>query len=92
MASVSRRPRRTAPSPSAPADPALRASFTDTARYRHHALYRSLSDHVSVCDYCAGAFHVEDDVEAAPVSLDGGFEGHPSVRDLVADGYEVITY
>ncbi len=58
----------------------------------NNALYRSLTDHISVCDYCAGAFHVEDDVEAAPVSLDDGFEGHPSVRDLVEDGYEVITY
>lgn len=58
----------------------------------NNALYRSLTDHISVCDYCANAFGVDEDVEAAPVSIEDGFEGHPSVRELVADGYEVITY
>lgn len=58
----------------------------------NNALYRSLTDHVSVCDYCAGAFDVDDAVEDAPVETEAEFEGHNSVRDLVTDGYEVITY
>lgn len=58
----------------------------------NNALYRSLTDHISVCDYCAGAFEVDDAVDDAPVETDAEFEGHNSVRDLVVDGYEVITY
>lgn len=57
-----------------------------------HDLYRSLRDHATVCEYCTGAFGVEDGVSNASVSVAGENEGHPSVRDLVADGYEVITY
>lgn len=55
-------------------------------------LYRSLSEHVEVCDYCAGAFEVEDAVAASDADRALEFEGHPSVRSLVADGYEVVTY
>ena len=55
-------------------------------------LYRSLTDHVQVCEYCSGAFDVEDAVAESDVDAVGEFEGHPSVRSLVADGYEVITY
>lgn len=58
----------------------------------NNAIYRSLTDHISVCSYCAGAFEVEDAVDESSVEFEDGFEGHPSVRDLVADGYEVITY
>jgi hypothetical protein len=58
----------------------------------YHALYDAVSQHVGVCDYCAGAYGVDDspDVEALPALDD--YEGHPSVRTLVAEGYEVITY
>ncbi|RBI62203.1 hypothetical protein DMJ13_09990 [halophilic archaeon] len=55
-------------------------------------LYEALEDHVSVCDYCAGAFDVEDAVEESDATAVDEYEGHPSVRDLVADGYEVVTY
>jgi hypothetical protein len=55
-------------------------------------LYESLEDHVSVCEYCSGAFGVEGSVEASDATSVGEFEGHPSVRDLVTDGYEVVTY
>lgn len=55
-------------------------------------LYRSLVDRVQVCDYCAGAFDVEDAVAESDAESVAEFEGHPSIRSLVADGYEVITY
>ena len=57
-----------------------------------HALYESLTDVVRVCDYCADAFHVGDAVDESDVDRVAQFEGHPSVRELVADGYEVVTY
>lgn len=57
-----------------------------------HPLYESLKDSVRVCDYCADAFHVDGAVDDSDVERVAEFEGHPSVRSLVADGYEVITY
>jgi len=58
----------------------------------YHELYRSVRDDTSVCDYCAGAFGVDDVVnDAGLVTLDD-HDGHPSIRSLVADGCEVITF
>jgi len=45
-----------------------------------------------VCDYCASAYCVDEAVAAAGLERVDEFEGHPSIRDLVADGYEVITF
>lgn len=57
-----------------------------------HALYESVKDVASACEYCAGAFHVEGGVESSAADVVAEFDGHPSVRDLVADGYEVVTF
>jgi len=58
----------------------------------YHELYQAISDEAIVCDYCAGAFGVEDAVDESGLTLVNEYEGHPSVRDFVADGYEVITF
>lgn len=47
---------------------------------------------VQVCDFCADAFHVGDEVDESDADRVAEFQGHPSIRDLVADGYEVITF
>ncbi|MBI3074336.1 MAG: DsrE family protein [Deltaproteobacteria bacterium] len=45
-----------------------------------------------ICDFCAGAFKVRDDLKQAPgVKLDGEVEGHPSLTKWVAQGYQVIV-
>ncbi|WP_394739893.1 hypothetical protein [Natronococcus roseus] len=58
----------------------------------YHALYAQVAEHAQVCDYCAGAYDVEDEVEASEAEPAGEYEGHPSIRSLVSDGYEIITY
>lgn len=58
----------------------------------YHDLYTAISDEAIVCDFCAGAFGVEDAVEESGLTLVDEYEGHPSVREFVADGYEVITF
>lgn len=55
-------------------------------------LYETIEDDVVVCEYCAGAFEVEDEVEAAGVPTANEHNGHPSIRGLVDEGYEVITF
>lgn len=57
-----------------------------------NALFESLSEIVAVCDYCADAFHVGDEVDESDVERVAEFNRHPSLRQLVADGYEVITF
>ncbi len=56
-----------------------------------HRLYSGVQDRVGVCRFCAGAFHVTDAVKAAGIPLLGEYDGHPSVRKLVTQGYEIIT-
>ena len=58
----------------------------------YHELYQAVQDDASVCDFCSGAFGVEEAVnDAEPVVLDEN-DGHPSIRSLVGDEYEVITF
>lgn len=61
--------------------------------HKAHGLYAAVGDRIAgVCAYCAGAFGVKDAVVAQGVQLAGEYEGHPSVRRLVHDGYQVITF
>ena len=58
----------------------------------YHGLYQAVRDDAAVCDYCSGAFGVEDAVaDAGLVTLDEN-DGHPSIRALVDDDYEIITF
>jgi hypothetical protein len=57
-----------------------------------HELYRTVRDDTSVCDFCAGSFGVGDAVDDAGVVRLDDHDGHPSIRSLVDDGYEVITF
>ncbi|OVE86203.1 DsrE family protein [Natronolimnobius baerhuensis] len=58
----------------------------------YHDLYDGLTDLMSACHYCANAYDVADEIEASAADQLDEYEGHPSIRSLVADGYEVITY
>ncbi len=58
----------------------------------YHDLYADVREYARVCDYCASAYGVDEPVEAAGVDRVDEFEGHPSIRTLVAEGYEVITF
>ncbi|ELZ18453.1 hypothetical protein C477_10308 [Haloterrigena salina JCM 13891] len=58
----------------------------------YHDLYESVQDEAAVCDYCAGAFGVDDAVEDQGLVRIDENEGHPSVRSMVDDDYEIITF
>jgi hypothetical protein len=53
-----------------------------------HGLYSKLSGNSKACSFCASAF----DAELGEVEESGGNDGHPSFRELVEEGYEVITF
>ena len=44
------------------------------------------------CLYCARAYGVVDDVERAGIPLLDEYRAHPSIRALLADGFQVVTF
>ena len=58
----------------------------------YHALYRSIRDEMVVCDYCANAFGVDDAVDDTDIVTVDENNGHPSIRSLVADDFDIITF
>lgn len=44
------------------------------------------------CGYCARAFHADHELTGTDVHLLEEFEGHPSIRGLVNQGYTVLTF
>jgi len=61
--------------------------------HRLASLYDSIADKVTgVCSFCANAFHVKDEVKASGAKLLGEYEGHPSLRRLISEGYQVVTF
>ena len=57
-----------------------------------HVLYTALKGETAVCDFCAGAFGVEEAVVDSDVTRLDDHNGHPSIRSLVDNNYEIITY
>lgn len=56
-------------------------------------LYESVKEDVlGACSFCAKAFGVKNQVEKADVKLLDDYDGHPSVRTLVQDGFQVMTF
>jgi len=41
-----------------------------------------------VCDYCSGRFGVKEALQGEPMS--GKYMDHPSIADLVEDGYQIL--
>ncbi|MEX2272453.1 MAG: DsrE family protein [Vicinamibacterales bacterium] len=60
--------------------------------HKYHALFESVKDRGGACSYCAGAFGVKAAVEKHDVPLLDEFDGHPSLRRAVSDGYHVISF
>lgn len=58
----------------------------------YHDLYEAVREEVSVCDYCASAYQVSDVVDDVGLERLDSYDGHPSIRSLVDDGYEIITF
>ncbi|MFB6176332.1 MAG: hypothetical protein ABEI99_04165 [Halobaculum sp.] len=58
----------------------------------YHDLYAAVRDEVSVCDYCADAFDVSEAVDEAGLARLADYDGHPSIRSLVDDDYEILTF
>lgn len=61
--------------------------------HKLHKMFLATKDRIAgACEFCVNAFDVKDGVRAAGVHLLSEFEGHPSLRSRLADGYQVVTF
>jgi hypothetical protein len=61
--------------------------------HKYHSLFEKTKGRVAgACSYCAAAYGVKDKIEQTDVELLDEFEGHPSVRKLISNGYEILTF
>lgn len=62
-------------------------------QHKSHALFEQVFDVVAgAFGLCARAFEAEEHVHEAKVPLLEEYDDHPSIRRLVASGYQVITF
>jgi len=65
----------------------------EDASHKLHGLYQSVKPAITgACSFCAAAFGVKSEVEQAGISLLSDFKDHPSLRQLVVDGYTLISF
>lgn len=61
--------------------------------HKAHGLYTALREQISgACSYCANAFGVRTKLERAEIPLLSDFEDHPSVRTLMQQDYQILTF
>jgi len=61
--------------------------------HNYKDLFAAVKDKTTgVCDYCANAFGVKEEVQKSGCPLTEDYEGHPSFQKLVSAGYQIITF
>jgi hypothetical protein len=59
--------------------------------HKHYLKIKELGMVEEICDYCAEAFEVKDDLpEQQKELLVGEYEGHPSLVKWIEQGYEIL--
>jgi len=61
--------------------------------HRLHRAFSLVRDEVAgACKACAVSFEVKEEVEASGVALLTEYRGHQSLRRLVNEGYQIISF
>jgi len=61
--------------------------------HRLNNLFSQIEDKLSgICRYCSRAFEVYDKAEEMGIPFLAEYHQHPSIRNRVAEGYQVITF
>lgn len=61
--------------------------------HKAHRLFNELKQQVrGACSFCAGVFGATEATEQSGTGLLSEFEGHPSVRRLMGEGYQILNY
>jgi len=58
-----------------------------------HPLYQAVKENIDgACYFCSGAFGVRNEVEKAGIPFLDDYDGHPSIKKYIDEGYQVITF
>jgi hypothetical protein len=61
--------------------------------HKLHEMFTGVKGKIAgACEFCAGAFDVKEEVRSAGVAFLSEFEGHPSLRKRVEEGYQIVTF
>ena len=61
--------------------------------HRYHALFEAVRGQVAgACGYCAQAYGADQDVHREQVPMLDEYEHHPSLRRLIVEGFQVLTF
>lgn len=63
-------------------------------QHKYHDLFEKTRSVIAgACSYCADAYAVKDEIERVDgIDLLDEFDGHPSIRKLLSNGYRLITF
>ena len=63
------------------------------SEHKYHRLFTQVQPAIAgACLYCSRAYGVKDAIEDTGVPFLDDFRDHPSLRSLVNDGFQVITF
>lgn len=68
------------------------AAALSQSDHKYNKLFEKVRAVVSVCSYCAEAYEVTDKIKDAKLPLVDEFKGHPSFRNLIEAGTQVIAF
>mgnify|MGYP000147404341 CR=1 FL=1 len=58
-----------------------------------HPLYAAVKDNIhGACRFCAKAFGVFKEIKKTDIELLDEYDQHPSLRNFIVDGYQIITF
>jgi len=58
-----------------------------------HPLFKAVEGSIhGACKFCSKAFGVINDVRKTGVDLLDDYDDHPSLRNFINDGYQVVTF
>jgi hypothetical protein len=61
--------------------------------HKLNSLYLTLKNNITgACKYCSEAFGVKSQVEKAGVEFIDEYKDHPSLRNLITEGYTVLIF
>lgn len=62
-------------------------------KHQAHDAYQAVTAVVAgACQFCAQQFEAEESSRQAKVPMRDEYEGHRSLRSLIAEGYQVLTF
>jgi len=60
---------------------------------KYLSLFESVKDKITgVCETAAGRFGVKDDVVRCKIELIDEYDGHPSFKKLIDNGFTILTF